>query len=174
MNLRRVVGGLMARDAVVARLLMNYADRLVRERPGHPAPPGPCFLVPMWDSDERPSPPPASQLFAVEAHTRRDDPCPHDSLDILLALLHSVLTDAVARWSITARFDGATENLTVSSLGTVYKVGTWQIAPAPPWDPGTPGAGTSGARPAQPRLLPWPDRPMTATGLAGVGAASMN
>lgn len=142
-DLRRVVGGLMARDAVLSRLLLNYADRLLRERPGHEAGPGPCFIVPTWDVDRRSSVPPAGQLFTVEAHTWREDPSPHENLDIILQLVHTVLTGDHARGSITAHFDGTAGNLVVSRLGTVYKVGSWQISPETSSDP----------TPTQPRLV---------------------
>lgn len=143
LDLRRVVGGLMASDAVLNRLLLNYADRLLRERPGHAAGPGPCFIVPTWDVDRRSSVSPAGQLFTVEAHTWRADPSPHENLDIILQLLHTVLTGDHARGSISAHFDGTAGNLVVSRLGTVYKVGSWRISLATSPD----------QTPTQPRLV---------------------
>ena len=166
MDLRLVVGGLLARNPVLSTLLLNYADRL---RPGFSAPGGTttatCFIVPTWTVDHRPSAPLTSELLTVEAHTSREDPDGPRELDLVLALLHAVLTDDHASRSITARRLGAAADLVAGGSDTVGKVDVWEITPTASCDL---GAG-------QLRLLPWPDCSATSTtGFLASGTASMN
>ncbi|MGY1639840.1 hypothetical protein ACI782_01745 [Geodermatophilus sp. SYSU D00703] len=126
MDLRRVVGGLLTRDAVLSALLLNYADRLER---GPSAATDPCFIVPSWD-DGVPGSPHETRVLTVTAHTCRDDPRPHDHLDAVLGLLDRVLTGEEARRSITTRSAGTSADLHVG-VDTVAKVATWEITLTP-------------------------------------------
>jgi hypothetical protein len=126
MSLRLAVGGLLVRDAVLGTLLLNYADRLEHRRSGCSAP---CFIVPGW-SGRGSADPPESELFTVEAHTSVADPRREDNLDAILRLLHAVLTDGAVDRSITARRVGTSPKVHDSGLDTVFRVGTWAIAPA--------------------------------------------
>jgi hypothetical protein len=174
MNLRLVVGGFMARNTVLSTLLLNYADRLQHECAGYSRAPAPCFIVPTWNLDQRPSSPLASQLLTVEAHTSHDDPRCHENLDAILGLLHSVLTDEHASDSISIRRLGGSPGLMAGRLDTVCKVGIWEVAPAQSQDAGG----------EQPRLLLWPDcdavtrtgfcDAVTRTGFLAPGTLSMN
>jgi hypothetical protein len=165
MDLHLVVGGLLARNAALSTLLMNYADRLEQGCFGHGVATAPCFIVPAWTVGRPPSAPFARELLTVEAHTSRDDPRLHQNLDTILGLLHAVLTDGHARKSVTARRLGTAADLVVSGLDTVFKVGTWEIAGAPSKDAGA----------AQQQLVPWPDcSPVTTTGFLAPGTVSMN
>lgn len=166
MNLRLVVGGLLTRDAVLGRLLLNYADRLQHGHLGQGTRTATCFIVPSWTVDARPSAPLGSELFTVEVHVSRDDPRGHRSFEVVLQLLHAALIDD-ARGLITVRSLGTSPGVMASGLDTVFKVGTWEIAPASSQHPGM----------AQRRLVPWPccSQLATAGSLApDFGAASMN
>jgi hypothetical protein len=133
MDLRRVVGGLLTRDAVLSALLLNYADRL---EGGRSVVADPRFIVPSW-ADRAPDGPHETRVLTVTAHTCRDDPRPHDHLDAVLALLHGVLTGEEARRSITARSAGAPADLQVG-VDTVAKLGSWEITLAPSQAPAPP------------------------------------
>ncbi|MGK5112856.1 hypothetical protein [Geodermatophilus sp. CPCC 205506] len=164
MDLRLVVGGLIARNAVLSTLLANHDDRLEQRCSGHGTTTAPCFIVLTWSVDESPFAPSGSQLLRVEVHTSNTDPRRHQDLDTIVRLLHAVLTDDHARTSITARRLGGWAD-SRSSLDTVVEVGVWEIAPARSSVRGT----------ARPRLLPWPDSStLTATGSLAWGTVSMN
>jgi len=164
MDVRLVVGGLLARNAVLSRLLLNYADRLERG-PGHCALPAPCFIVPDWSADQARSASSGSRLLTVSAHTSRTDPERHHTLDAVLHLLHVVLTDDHAGSSITARRLHTTADLVAGDPDTVSRSGCWAIAPVPSCSPGA----------AQRRLLPWPDcSAVLATGARAAGAVTVN
>jgi hypothetical protein len=158
MDLRREVGGLLTRNAVLRTLLMNYADRLEQSCAGNGSATAPCFIVPTWDVDRRLSRRPRSRVLTVEAHTSRGDRS-RDDLDAILRLVHVVLTDDHAGTSITARRLDTSAGVRTSGLDTVVRMGSWEIAPAPSCDLG----GT------RRRLLPWPD--CSAVTIAGTPAA---
>jgi hypothetical protein len=147
MDLRRVVGGLIARNAVLSTLLMNYADRLRQGRSGHGTATAACFIVPDWSQDQLPSAPLRGRLFTVEAHTSRTDPRLHGNLDTILGLVDVVLTDDHASTSITARRVDAAADLRTTGSDTVVRVGSWDITPIP----------SCGLAAAERRLRPWPD-----------------
>jgi hypothetical protein len=154
MDLRRVVGGLLTRDAVLSTLLLNYADRLER---GPSAATDPRFIVPSWD-DGVPGAPHETRVLTVAAHTCREDPRPHDHLDAVLGLLDRVLTGEEARRSITARPATTSADLQVG-VDTVAKVATWEITLAPSQIPAPP----------EPRLLAVPDLLPGRRSRSGVG-----
>ncbi|MGY1692626.1 hypothetical protein [Geodermatophilus sp. SYSU D01105] len=166
MDLRLVVGGLLTRDAVLGTLLLNYAERLERGRPG---PGGDSFIVPSWE-DRAPGAPHETRVLTVAAHTCREDPRAGEHLDAVLELVHAVLTGEEARGSITARAHGSSADLQ-TGVDTVAKVGTWEITLTPSRDAGAP----------QPRLLALPDlrghTPLPGSGrrqpLAGPGAEGL-
>ncbi len=164
MDVRLVVGGLLTRNAVLSRLLLNYADRLERG-PGHSAVPAPCFIVPSWSADQPRSAPSGSRLLTVHAHTSRTDPGRHHTLDTVMRLLHVVLTDDHAGSSITARRLRTPADLVAGGLDTVSRSGCWAIA----------AVLSCGSEAAQRRLLPWPDcSAVLATGALAAGAVTMN
>jgi hypothetical protein len=164
MDVRLVVGGLLTRNAVLSKLLLNYADRLERGCSGHCTVSAPCFIVPNWSRP--PSAPFMSRLLTVQAHTSRTDPSRHDTLDEIMRVVHAVLTDDHAGSSITVRRLGTPADLVASDLGTVVRLGFWDIAPVP----------SSGREAGQRRLLPWPDcsKSIIATGALAPGTVSMN
>jgi hypothetical protein len=166
MDLRRVVGGIIARNAVLSTLLLHYADRLEQGRSEYGTATAAFFIVPTWSRDQSPSAQPRSQLFTVEAHTPRTDPGLHENLDTILQLVHEVLTDDHASTSITARRLNASTDLRTTDLDTAVRVGTWAIAPVPSCSLGA----------AQRRLLPWPDSgtSVVATGALAPRIVSMN
>jgi hypothetical protein len=164
MDVRLVVGGLLTRNAVLSRLLLNYADRLERGL-GHCTVPAPCFIVPTWSADQPPSAPFGSRLLTVHAHMSRSDPGCHDTLDAIMLLLHVVLTDDHAGSSITARRLSTPADVAASDLDTVSRLGCWDIAPVPSWGPEA----------DQRRLLPWPDcGAVLATGALTPGTVNVN
>jgi hypothetical protein len=147
MDHRLVVGGLIARNAVLSTLLLNYADRLEKGSLGHGAATAPSFIVPIWSVGRFPYAPIGNRLLTVEAHTSSTDPRCQENLDTILRLLHVVLTDDHASSSITARRLSTTAGLRSSGPDTVVKAGTWDVALVP----------SRSLRAAPRRLLPWPD-----------------
>jgi hypothetical protein len=165
MDLRLVVGGLLTRNTVLNGLLLNYADGLEQECFGHGTATATCFIVPRWTSDRHACAPLGSQVLTVEAHTPRDDPSRHENLDIILSLLHAVLTDDHASASVISRRLETSPGLAVGDRDTVFRVGTWVISPARSQYAGT----------ARPRLVPWPDATMvTRSMFLAPGTLSMN
>lgn len=166
MDVRLAVGGLLARNAVVSRLLWNYADRLEWGWSGDCSVSAPCFIVPNWSVDHPPSAPFGSRLLTVHAHTSRTDPSRHETLDAILQLLHVVLTDDHAGSSVSARRLRTPADLVAGEFDTVVRLGIWDIAPVPP----------RRLEAGQRRLLPWPDcrTSVVATGAPAPGPISMN
>ncbi len=166
MDLRLVVGGLIARNPVLSTLLANYADRLDEDRFGCGAATSPSFIVPTWSVDRFSHVPAGSRLLTVEAHTSSTDPRRHENLDTILRVLHVVLTDDHADASIIARRLATPADLVASDLDTVVRVGMWDIAPVP----------SCGPEAAQRRLLPWPDcsTSVITSGALAPGTISMN
>jgi hypothetical protein len=165
MDLRFVVGGLIARNAVLSTLLANYADRPEQECSGQGTDTAPCSIVLTWTIDESPFAPFGSELLRVEAHTSSTDPRRHQDLATVVRLLHAVLTDDHARTSITVRRLATWDHSRSSGLDTVVDVGIWEISPARSSDQGT----------TRPRLLPWPDSgTLSATGSLPWGTVSLN
>jgi hypothetical protein len=165
MDLHLVVGGLMARNPALSRLLLNYADLLDNRYAGQATTMASCFIVPAWTVDQSPSAPPSSELLVVEAHMHRDDPSRRRGLDATLHLLHSVLTDAEASGAIIIHCLGMSAEIMAGDLETVFKVAIWEIAPAPSPYPTV----------TQPRLAPWPCPSQTATtGFSGRGIEAIN
>jgi hypothetical protein len=165
MHLHLAVGGLLARNAAVTTLLMNYADRLERGPGREGVATAPCFIIPTWSIDEPPRTPFRRHLLTVQAHTARTDPCPDAQLDSILQLLHVVLTDDHASSWIIARRLGAPAGPAHSRFGTAVRTGTWEIAPAPSSAPGA----------DRRRLRPWPDcRTALTTGAVACGTTALN
>jgi|tagenome__1003787_1003787.scaffolds.fasta_scaffold20783379_2 hypothetical protein len=166
MDLRLVVGGLIARNPVLSTLLANYAARLEEDRFGYGAATSPSFIVPTWSVDRFSHVPAGSRLLTVEAHTSSTDPRRHENLDTILRVVHMVLTDDHAGAAIIARRLATPADLVASDLGTVVRVGMWDIAPVP----------SAGAEAAQRRLLPWPDcsTSVITTGALAPRTVSMN
>ena len=128
MNLRLAVGGLLARDAVLGTLLLNYADHLQHGGHGSDTPP-PCFIVPDWVADPFSTASPESELFMVEVHTSRRDPRRGHNLDGILDLLDEVLTQPATVEPITARRLGTSSEIRDGG-STVFRTGMWAIASA--------------------------------------------
>jgi hypothetical protein len=164
MDLHLVVNGLIARESVLRRLLLNCADRFPDGIFG-PARAAPGFIIPTWTASPRPSAPPGSELLMVEAHVFRVDPNCYLNLEATLQLLHDVLVDAGASRSITTRCLGTSADVMASALGTLFKVATWEIAPMPSPAPTV----------AQHQLLPWPcSSELTTVSLTASGIDAVN
>jgi hypothetical protein len=145
-DLRRVVGGLIARDAVLNALLLNHADCLQQGALRHGLATAPCFIVPSWSGDHLQPAMSRSRMFRVEAHTSRTDPRLRENLDAILRRVHAVLTDERSRSCIAARCLNTAPEPWATGFGTVVKVGVWDIVLVPP------GPGTT-----RQRRAPWPD-----------------
>lgn len=162
MDVRLVVGGLLTRNAVLSKLLLNYVDRLEF---GNSTATPPRFIVPDWTAEQPPSAPFGHRVLTVQAHTSRADPRHGDTLDAIMELVHVVLTDDHARTAITARRLSAPTDHVTGDVGTVAKLGSWDVAPVPSRSPAV-----------RRRLLPWPDCSTSTltTGAPEPGTVSMN
>ncbi len=131
MDLRFVAFDLIARDAELRTLLANYAGRLEPDRaPGSTATTS-CFIVLTWTADERSSAPAGSELLTAQVHVSRDDSSRPVYFDWILRRLHAALTARAPNPCITVRCVTTSDEDVDGGLDTVFKTGTWAIAPVP-------------------------------------------
>ena len=165
MDVRLAVGGLISRDAVLRSLVLNYAERLEQPRPGSATTETTtAFIVPSWtDDDGRHA---VGDILEVQAHIAGGGPAVHPYIDVILRLVHEVLTVDAASVSIRAQRLTRSGEILAGGHDTVYKTATWQITAAPRHGPEVPRRSPS-----------WPPRrDLGSAGFVapGVGTLSMN
>jgi hypothetical protein len=132
MDLRFAAFDLITRDVSLRTLLVNYADHVEHgHAPGGPAP-ATCFLALKWTDNDRPGAPAGSQVLTARAHMPRHRPNEHLFLDLVLERLRAALTVAAARRLISTRCLGVSREVMEDGVDTIFKIGTFEIAPAPP------------------------------------------
>ncbi len=167
MDLRFVAFDLIARDAALRTLLVNYGRRLGLSSDLRGTATTTDFIALTWTPDQRASAPAGSELLTAQVHICRDgSDCP-GRLDRLLQRLRAALTTAGPHRCITARCLSTSGEDVDSRFGTVFKSSTWAVAPVPARrDRGT-----------ALRLVPWSGPvELDAGGLvaSGAGVPSMN
>lgn len=126
MDLRFAVFELIARDAALRALLVNYADRVEEE----PAPdvPRTGFLALCWT--EGASVPAGCELLTARVHLPRAHSRERLYLDFVLARLRASLTGEAARRSIRVRRIDTTPRIVEFDADTIFKTSRFEIAPA--------------------------------------------
>jgi hypothetical protein len=165
-DLRFVAFDLIARDATLRTLLANYVRRLEADGPPEDGAVS-CFVSLRWALDERPSAPVGSELLTAQVHVSPDDSCPLAHLDLVLQRLCAALSLVGPNPCITAHCLTMSGAIADGRFGTLFRTGTWAIAPVPtaPEDaaPTTTVPWSGWVEPDASRLL-----------VTGVGALSMN
>ena len=135
MNLRFTVFNLLFRDAILRRLLLNYADRVGPGKFWGNTPDTSCFLTLKWTGDDRLSPAgDGSQILTVRAHMPNHRWNEHAYLDSVLRRVQPAL-NASGR-SESVRADLLRTSCVVTKIGsdTIFMASTLNIIPtAAPW-----------------------------------------
>lgn len=167
MDMRFVAFDLIARDAALRTLLVNYGRRLGLSGALRDPATTTDFIALTWTPDERASAPAGSELLTAQVHvSRNDSDCP-ERLDRVLQRLRAALTAAGPNRCITVRCLSTSGEDVDSRFGTVCKTSTWAIAPVP----------TRRDRGTGLRLAPWSGPVELDAGgrvVSGTGAPSMN
>jgi hypothetical protein len=130
-DLRFEVFNLIDRDPVLRALLQKYADRLdgghVRDEPAD----GDRFLALHWTAVDRDTGDDAEVLTAY-AHMPRSSPSGVGFLDSVLQRLLTTVSDDTARTRISTRWTGTSPGVIDLGCDTVFKISTFEFAPALP------------------------------------------
>ncbi len=166
MDLRFVAFNLIARDATLRTLLVNYAQRLDADGAAE-GPTASCFVALTWTVDEHSAAPAGSELLTLQVHAAQDDSCSLAQLDQVLQRLRAALTTVGPNPCITARCLTTSGAVPDSRFGTVVRTSTWRIAPV----------STEPRGAAATRLVPWfvgsePDG--SGLRVPGLGVLSLN
>src|SRR4051794_5638225 len=131
MDLRFALFGRIARDSVLRRLLVNYADRL----DGRAAPLGPaaatCYLTMQWATDDRTSTPADGESLTVRAHIPRHCYGERAYLDVVLRRVDAALAADDADGSITIRRPVTSPDVMQTGADTIFKSRVYDVALAP-------------------------------------------
>jgi hypothetical protein len=150
-DLRFAVFTRIARDDVLKRLLVNYADRLddlaVRDGTASDT----CYLTLEWSADDRTTAPPEAESVTFRAHVPRHDREGASCLDVVMCRLEAALAADGADGSISILRRRSPE-VVESGADTIFKTRTYDISPVPrpgrpayPIDHGATGSGSTGA-----------------------------
>jgi hypothetical protein len=150
-DLRFAVFTRIARDDVLKRLLVNYADRLDDLAVGDGTASDTCYLTLEWAGDDRTTMPPEAESVTFRAHLprhRRDD---SSCLDVVMCRLEAALAADEPESSVSIVRRRSCE-VTESGADTVFRTSTYDISLMPrpgrppyPIDHGATGSGRSGA-----------------------------
>ena len=101
MDLRFAVFTRIARDDVLKRLLVNYADRLDDLVVGDGTASDTCYLTLEWSADDRTTAPPEAESVTFRAHVPRHDREGASCLDVVMCRLEAALAADGADGSIS-------------------------------------------------------------------------
>lgn len=131
MDLRLALFERIARDSVLRRLLVNYADRL-DDRAFLPGPTGDtCYLTMQWTADDRTSTCPEGECLIVRAHVPRRRLEERAYLDVVLRRLDAALVSDEADESITVRRRVTSPDVVHTGADTIFKTRIYDVAAAP-------------------------------------------
>ena len=123
MDLRFEVFELIARDEVLRRLLVNYADRL----DGRPCD-GTCYLALQWTDSASPDAPVGAQALTARVHLPRERAGEQAYLDVVLRRLDAALARATRSGSVVVRRTEPGEAVVEHGADTVYKTRVFEFA----------------------------------------------
>ena len=151
MDLRFAVFTRIARDDVLKRLLVNYADRLDDLAVGDGTASDTCYLTLEWSADDRTTAPPEAESVTFRAHVPRHDREGASCLDVVMFRLEAALAADGADGSLSILRRRSPE-VVECGTDTIFKTTTYDISPVPgpgrpayPIDHGATGSGSTGA-----------------------------
>jgi hypothetical protein len=130
MDLRFAVFERIARDDVLRRLLVNYADRLEDLAVGDGTASDTCYLTLEWTAHNRTGAPPEAESLTARAHLPRHRLEEHSYLDFVLRRLEASLADE-ADGSIRARRRQTSPEVVETGADTIFKTRTYDVTPVP-------------------------------------------
>ena len=131
MDLRFALFERIARDSVLSRLLVNYADRL-DDRALLPGPAGDtCYLTMQWTTDDRTSTCSEGESLTVRAHMPRHRSEERSYLDVVLRRLDAALAVDDADGSITVRRRVTSPDVVQTGADTIFKTRIYDVAAVP-------------------------------------------
>jgi len=151
MDLRFAVFTRIARDDVLKRLLVNYADRLDDLAVGDGTEGDTCYLTLEWAADGRTTTPPETESVTFRAHVPRHRHDAYSCLDVVMYRLDAALAADGADSSINI-FPRRSREVVESGADTVFKTRTYDVSSVPqpggppyPADRGATGSGSTDA-----------------------------
>jgi hypothetical protein len=131
MDLRFALFERIARDSVLRRLLVNYADRL--DAPASPSglPGDTCYLTMQWATDDRISTCLDGESLIVHAHMPRHRCEEHSYLDVVLGRLDAALAADDADGSIMVRRRVTSPDVVHTGADTIFKTRAYDVAAVP-------------------------------------------
>jgi hypothetical protein len=150
-DLRFAVFTRIARDDVLKRLLVNYADRLDDLAVGDGTASDTCYLTLEWSADDRTTALPEAESVTFRAHVPRHHHEGASCLDVVMCRLEAALAADGADGSISI-LRRLSPEVVESGADTIFKTRTYDISPVPrpggpayPIDHGATGSGSTGA-----------------------------
>jgi hypothetical protein len=151
MDLRFAVFTRIARDDVLKRLLVNYADRLDDLAVGDSTASDTCYLTLEWAGDDWTNSLSEAESVTFRAHVPRHRRDTYSCLDVVMCRLEAALAADEAENSISIVRRRSRE-VVESGADTIFKTRTYDISPVPqpgglpyPIDHGATGSGSTGA-----------------------------
>jgi hypothetical protein len=151
MDLHFAVFTLIARDDVLKRLLVNYADRLDDLAVGGGTASDTCYLTLEWAAGDRKTAPSEAESVTFRAHVPRHRREDHSYLDVVMHRLELALAADGADGSISIVRRTARE-LVETGADTVFRTRTYDVSsvsrqfrPPSPIDHGATGPGSAGS-----------------------------
>jgi hypothetical protein len=144
MDLRFAIFERIARDDVLRRLLVSYADRLDACAAGGPAD-DTCYLTLQWADNDQSGMLPDCLLLTARAHMPRCRSCEHEYLDFVLDRLEAALAVDEAEGAITVRRRCATTDVLEKGADAIFKTRRFDVASAPSRPGAAPSIGAGAA-----------------------------
>ena len=127
MDLRFALFERIARDSVLRRLLVNYADRLDDRAPVGDT----CYLTVQWTTDDPTGACPEGESLIVRAHVPRHRPEERASIDVVLHRLDAALLADDPDGSITVRRRATSPDTVETGADTIFKTRIYDVAVVP-------------------------------------------
>jgi hypothetical protein len=131
MDLRFVVFNRIARDELLRRLLVNYADR-VEAGAGRRTGAG-GFLALTWLACDGPAATAGPEMLSARIHVPDGAPEGIGYLEHVLQRLRMAVTGDAGDVTVVARCLGSSARVTASSIDTHFMTTTFLVARTPPW-----------------------------------------
>jgi hypothetical protein len=131
MDLRFALFERIARDSVLRRLLVNYADRL--DGPVDLSGPAgdTCYLTIQWATDDRAGNSPEDESLTARVHLPRHRCAERSSLDVVLHRLDAALAVDDADGAIMVRCRTTLPDVVQDGADTIFKTRTYDVVAAP-------------------------------------------
>jgi hypothetical protein len=143
MDLRFAIFKRIARDDMLRRLLVSYADRLDACAAGGPAD-DTCYLTLEWADNDQSGMLSGCLLLTARAHMPRCGSCEHEYLDFVLDRLEAALADE-AEGHITVRRRYATSDVLENGADAIFKTRRFDVASALSRPGASPSVGAGAA-----------------------------